>query len=81
MPARAPESNKDPRLSETTQDVASLGQFLPAREHGSSKRLAAFREYIRCIISGTSSARQEHTRGVKARGVRRVHKLHHRWYK
>ena len=37
MPARAPGSSKDPRLSETTKDVASLGQFLPATEHGSSK--------------------------------------------
>ena len=32
-----------------------------------------------CINGGTSSARQEHTDRVKARGVRRLHKLHQRW--
>ena len=65
VPAREPGSSKGPRRSETAQAIASAGQFVSATS---------------CINDGKSSARQEHTGRVKARDVRRLHKLHQRWY-
>ena len=44
-------------------------------------RPEAFEDCPSCIIGDTSRARQEHTGRVNARGVRRLHKLHHQRYK
>ena len=49
---------------------------MPAREPGSSKGPRRSKS----AHAGTSSARQEHTGRVKARAVRRLHKLHQRWH-
>ena len=37
MPARKPESSKDPRRSETAHAVASVEKFVPGRKPKSSK--------------------------------------------
>ena len=50
------------------------------RARNTRVKLEACKDCTSCFNGGTSGARQEHTGRVKSRGVRRVHKLQHRWH-
>ena len=73
--------NVEHRGSSHHYTSCSIGGTVRACQgHGSSKKLEACEDCTSCINDGTSSARHKHTGRVKARGVRRLHKLHQRWY-
>ena len=80
-PTRESGLSEGPRGLEIAQAVSSAVRVVRVRSIRAELRHEACEECTSCIIGGTSSARQEHTSRVKARGVRRVHKLHQRPYK
>ena len=74
-------SSKGPKRSKIAQAASSAIQVVRARSTQVKQKPEACGDCTSCIIDGTSCARQEYTGRVKARGVRRLHKLHHRRYK
>ena len=72
-----PRSSKGPRRSETAQASESATQFVPTRRTQVDLRPEALRDCTSFIIGGPVRTCQENLCRVKARGVRRLHKLHY----
>ena len=79
VPAREARSSKGPRRSEIAQAAPSAVGVVRARSKRVESVLEAREQCTSCFNGDTSSARQKHAGLVKAQGVRRVHKLQHRW--
>ena len=77
-PPGEPGSKKGPRRSETAEAAGVTAQFVSATRTEVKQGPEAFEDCTSCSNSGTVRASQEHTDQVKARGVRRLHKIHHR---
>ena len=62
----------------TIQTAVSAGQLVPAREPGSRK--GPRRSETAQAVASVGKFVPGNPGRAKARGVRRVHKLHQRWY-
>ena len=73
-------SSKGSRRAKTAQAASTRVRVVRVRSTRVEQRLEACENCTSCINGGMSSAPQEYTGRVKARGVRRLHKLHQRRY-